>query len=436
MRNFDELDVGAQLAELLLARLVLTDASAQLHVVPLLLGARSAAGINDDTQDQLFDVATFQRYIVPRLVQLFAVHEAQTRLILLEYFGSYVRRISDADLREHVLPQLLLGIKDTDDVLVAATLRALAELVPLLGATTVIGRNRQQIFSDGRPTHQTPGGRNSDIAASNRTANRTTATATADLSAVPADWMEHRSITPVLMTTSHQHGGGSGGGLMMVNGNGSASLSLLNHSNQQLLLHHNIIDLSESGSQGLVAGSGAMMLMPERLSPDGGEDEKTASDAPDLETDAWSDWEADEVVPGAVDGISENDDDATEFHDEHATIVDADSLPVSVKPLTIPTKTQTSSAVPLTKPNGTKPDSPPEIDYFADMEPVIQKTNVLLIAEQENTDDELSKVRNNGTVTATEVAAVSLSWSRLNAADEVEVEAGGWGDDADEWEDG
>lgn len=47
--------------------------------------------------------------------------------------------------------QLLVGIKDTNDHLVAVTLRALADLVPILGASTVIGGKRAKLFTDGRP---------------------------------------------------------------------------------------------------------------------------------------------------------------------------------------------------------------------------------------------------------------------------------------------
>lgn len=415
LRRFDEHTVGAHLGELLLGRLVLTDATAQLHVVPLLLAARSEPGTDDDTIDQLFGVATFQRFVVPRLVQLFAVHEAQTRHILLEYFGGYVRRIGDGDLRELVLPQLLLGIKDTDDELVAATLRALAELVPLLGASTVIGRNRRQIFTDGRPAqHQTTtttAATMSEVRNGRSEANGTTATAQADLSAVPVDWMEHRSITPVLMTSHHHDDGGH-------SGNGSTlTIPAANHNSYQqqqphLQLHHHqqqqqhhMVDLSESGSQ----ADG--VLMPERLSPDGGEDEKTTSDAPDLETDAWSDWEADEEVAPSRSR--------------------RESCVIEEEPSAKPTTSAAATAVPmkLTKKSDTttKADTPPEIDYFADMVPVIEKSSVVHIAEPSE----------EGTAFGTAVAErAEAPSSRLNVADETELEAGGWGDDADEWADG
>lgn len=51
--------------------------------------------------------------------------------------------------------QLLLGIKDTDDILVASTLICLSELVPILGADTVIGGKRSKLFTDGRPNSKT-----------------------------------------------------------------------------------------------------------------------------------------------------------------------------------------------------------------------------------------------------------------------------------------
>lgn len=51
--------------------------------------------------------------------------------------------------------QLLLGIKDTNNDLVAATLHTLAELIPVLGADIVIGGKRGKLFNDGRPKHHT-----------------------------------------------------------------------------------------------------------------------------------------------------------------------------------------------------------------------------------------------------------------------------------------
>lgn len=394
LRRFDERCVAAQLGDLLLGRMVLIDGTAQLCVLPYVLTTRRARSDNnaadddvlydadcdvDDTTNRLalFASATFERFIVPRLVQLFGVRETQTRLVLLEYFRGYARCVDERTMRERLLPELLLGIRDTNDVLVAATLRALADLVPLLGASTVIGRNRSAIFADGRPQ---AGRRDGDI---------TVATA-GDLSAVPSDWIEHRSITPVLMTSKHLAAAANGGA-----GGGGGGHQL--HASDHL-----VVDLSESGAS---TGRSQVMML-ERLSPDGGEDDnKTASDAPELEndaTDAWSDWEADAPVP--VDGV----------HEVEQTTNDETSSQTRGQN----TVKQSERAAPEKNRNRAT-DTPPEIDYFADMEPVIQKTSVLVVADAGEQSNRLTAARPSST---------------LEAGVDAEAEAG-WGNDVDGWED-
>lgn len=46
---------------------------------------------------------------------------------------------------------MLLGVRDTDDRLVAASLRALADLVPVLGGDVVVGGVRKPFFFHGMP---------------------------------------------------------------------------------------------------------------------------------------------------------------------------------------------------------------------------------------------------------------------------------------------
>lgn len=46
----------------------------------------------------------------------------------------------------------MLGIRDTNEELVAATLHTLADLVPILGASVVIGNGCSKLFADGRPS--------------------------------------------------------------------------------------------------------------------------------------------------------------------------------------------------------------------------------------------------------------------------------------------
>ena len=75
-----------------------------------------------------------------------------SRLTLLSLWPHYVRHIPRAALQTSLLPLLLMGMRDTDPDIVAATLRSLADLVPVLGPEIVVGSNRTKIFSDGSPS--------------------------------------------------------------------------------------------------------------------------------------------------------------------------------------------------------------------------------------------------------------------------------------------
>lgn len=152
LKQFDETTIGSQLSELLLSRLVLLEPSAQFYLIPFLLKPQN---LEDDeetsVEDGLFSVPGFVKFIVPKLKQVFRVLDVQIRLILLEHFHLYVNTFSKEELVEEILPQLLLGIKDTNDLLASRTLLCLADLIPILGANQVIGKNRTKLFADGRP---------------------------------------------------------------------------------------------------------------------------------------------------------------------------------------------------------------------------------------------------------------------------------------------
>ena len=46
---------------------------------------------------------------------------------------------------------MLIGLRETDDRIVSATFSALAVMVPILGATVVVGGERRKRFIEGRP---------------------------------------------------------------------------------------------------------------------------------------------------------------------------------------------------------------------------------------------------------------------------------------------
>lgn len=146
LSGFNENIVASQLGSLLLSRIVLLDSTAQQCFLPHLLTPRS-----DNAKDCLFSEKTFRRHIAPKLLSIFYVRDIQVRLTLLKYFRAYCSIFTTPELHSHVLPELLVGVKDTNNELVAATLKALADLVPILGAAKVIGGKRAKHFSDGRP---------------------------------------------------------------------------------------------------------------------------------------------------------------------------------------------------------------------------------------------------------------------------------------------
>lgn len=291
--------------------------------------------------EALFNGQTYKTHVTPKIMQIFTVRDAQIRLILLEYFVDYMNFFTSEEMTDQLLPQLLVGIKDTNDILVAATLRCLAELVPILGSAVVVGRNRAKYFADGRPQ----------------------GTSQADSS---VHWIEHRSITPVMNSVKYA-------------------------SNSPLL---DAADLSESYV------SNTVNLVPMR---DGGDDVKSSSEVLELEDDNWSDWDGEDgALPKQALELTLETPPRIE-----TTIMD-------VKEIDIKAKRRQSE----------------EIDFFKDMEPVIHRTNVLLIANGDGLNgngtatDELKQLKN------LENSRFDIKVNESESADET-----GWGDDGNDWAD-
>ncbi|XP_055855424.1 protein-associating with the carboxyl-terminal domain of ezrin [Episyrphus balteatus] len=383
LRYFDENVVGSQIGSLLLSRMVLLDTTAQLCVTPYVLKTKS------ELSAALFTNATYIKYIIPRIKEIFCVRDAQIRLILLEYFGEYVKLLSREELQDQILPNLLLGIKDTNDILVAKTLRCLADLVPLLGSDVVIGGNRARLFADGRPQ------------------------------ALPdstSHWVEPRSITPVM-----------GGGEFMVSGSP---------------LPDNVDVSGSYNSIGEVNG----VVMPQRLSPDGGEDVHNGTDG-EIDEDAWSDWENEdrqEVAPPiAIESL---------IIEPQPPVTSPPSVVQSPRiSLSDSFKTSSSNSVVATpkiiddiseldiKVQKLPGSGNEDIDFFKDMEPVIQKSTTTIIPEallsSTITDEKLPSSKKSNTVLVVEDVKVDSSRFEFKAPELEETTAeAGWGDDdIDDW---
>ena len=108
-------------------------------------------------------------HILPLLLDLLETRDSHVRLVLLEHIESFAYLCSSEDIKEFLLPevcsivvkifalsrsvQVLVGLKATQDDIVAATLRTLSVLVPLVGSATVMGtsKSKKAIFTDARP---------------------------------------------------------------------------------------------------------------------------------------------------------------------------------------------------------------------------------------------------------------------------------------------
>lgn len=154
LKCYDEETAAKQFSGLLLSRLTMLDQTAQKEVIPYILKPRNDRISNGEITG-FFSLSVFKEHIKPRLMQLFGVRDSQIRMLLLNHFSKFVNVFSHEELSQHILPELLLGIKDIDDNLVSATLLCLSELVPILGADTVIGGKRSKYFTDGRPNSTT-----------------------------------------------------------------------------------------------------------------------------------------------------------------------------------------------------------------------------------------------------------------------------------------
>ncbi|XP_071563275.1 protein-associating with the carboxyl-terminal domain of ezrin [Temnothorax nylanderi] len=159
LQMYPEAVVAEQLGRVLLSRIVLLDSTAQVKLLPFIFKPKDE---KNDLGTSLFTVPTFKSILVPRLLQMFCIRDVSIRLLLLSHFNTFVHVFETDELKNHILPELLVGIKDTNDDLVSATLRALADVVPILGAATVIGGNRGKLFTDGRPNKKMIRGKDLD----------------------------------------------------------------------------------------------------------------------------------------------------------------------------------------------------------------------------------------------------------------------------------
>ncbi|XP_066922883.1 protein-associating with the carboxyl-terminal domain of ezrin-like isoform X2 [Clytia hemisphaerica] len=99
----------------------------------------------------LIDKEYFHEYCIPCILKLFELRDKAVRLILLQRLPLYIDCIEKNILKEQILPEVLAGLQDDDDLMVSATLRALSYFVLMIGGQAVVGSQGSKLFHNRLP---------------------------------------------------------------------------------------------------------------------------------------------------------------------------------------------------------------------------------------------------------------------------------------------
>ncbi|GMT08454.1 hypothetical protein PENTCL1PPCAC_30628 [Pristionchus entomophagus] len=166
--------IGKRLARLLLSRYVMLEGKAHESILNhLLQPVFPSSSPSVDISWGLLPLDLYRETVLPECTHVLRVRDLHVRLAILRHVKSFAPHYSRDVLSSIVLPEILIGLDDPDDRIVAATLEAMSILVPLVGADAVLGRQkssestpslsrrgghreRAKIFVDGTPKASSP----------------------------------------------------------------------------------------------------------------------------------------------------------------------------------------------------------------------------------------------------------------------------------------
>ncbi|NWU86059.1 PACE1 protein, partial [Onychorhynchus coronatus] len=462
--------IASRLVPLLLNQLVFAEPVAVKSFLPHLLGPKKEQTGESQTSC-LLSPALFQAHVIPVLLKLFEVHEEHVRMVLLSHIHAYAELFSREELKNIILPQVLLGLRDTSDSIVAITLHSLAVLVSLLGPEVVVGGERTKIFKSSAPSFMK----------------------TADLS--PQDSPSHVMSNQRNQTSRPLKSSSS---LFPISGNVPAKKL----SGQQD--NHLALKTGEQGTQPSLKGiPGSTTTLKSRSSlatsekpaeewPDWSEPEETDTDKTvniqiqprelqgsvgpyfadhDVDEKPWDDFEPRSPSPKLPSGncLTVTQADAVgrprplpgthqlskEFKSlrlspptkscpgnswsndkwDHQDQLEQTMLPKSTFQERLKSSSENGLGEEFTIKVKRKPVQDPELDWFADMIPDIKPSSALLILPESRT--EAADPTALGGVSSRDGASQNVLFSsKFAAADVIEAEATGWGEEEElNWED-
>ena len=122
------------LIRLMFSDLIFADENAREYLLPRLLTVKTKRESRG-----FYKAESYIKIMGPLLKELFKRRAKHTRLVLLRMARWYVPYLPTHFVKDSLLPEILVGLNDTDDAIVMATFNTLAVLTSFLGSKTVVG---------------------------------------------------------------------------------------------------------------------------------------------------------------------------------------------------------------------------------------------------------------------------------------------------------